>query len=494
MSDREENNERRIIEAPSSALQISDEREKSPILSEMASSLLVVAAESGLANLNPEELVRLGKKLLHKDGSGNTVSNIKAFGFFHQAARTGHPEAEWLVYCCIREGDGVQFDYPTSIEWLKKAAVSGSSQAQFRLTIYYLLGEESPPDFEKAKLFLHQSADQGNLDALALKGHWGIDMCYDQLSLRSLFFYNFHDVSITQNEKEYFQSLAMSGDPQGQYTLSLIYRLSRHEKSHYEELAEHWAHKSAKNGFSKGCIECREIEKYLDACLTEDPEGMALYGNELQKGKVREELKPQCIYWFKKSAELNFPNGIYYLARSFKDGICVERNESKAIALLEKLVDIGHAHGTELYLSLVGRLNSEDNLIFKNQLLIEEAANKGHVGAISLMIYITGFNTSYLENKKIKADDKASVFYSWVKKGKQVGNLEGLLKAAYCLNGQGKYIKSAYLYTRLYKVLNSNKPHNWYLTFIKALEKKISPKEITRLNILADKEINDYGI
>jgi TPR repeat protein len=494
MSDQEENTERRIVEVPSSVLLIREEREKSPILSEMVSAALVVAAETGLANLSAEELIRIGKTFYLKDGPGATDANIKAFSFFYKASQKGSSEADWFVYCCIRSGDGIQFDYPTSIEWLKKSAAGGNPDAQFRLSIYYLLGEEAPPDFESAKSLLYQSAEQENLNALFLKGHWGIEMCYDQLSLRSFFFYSFHDVSLNKNEKEYFGSLAMQGDPQAQYTLSLAYRLSRFEQIHYYELAEQWAYRSAENGCLKGKIECRDTERYLDACLAGDPEGMALYGKELQDGKVNEDLKQQCIYWFKKSAELEFPTGIFFLAKSYLDGNCIEKDERKAISLLKYLASIGHSNGTELYLSKTGKLYSDENSIFLNHLLIEEIAKKGHAGAISLMIFISGFNASFSENKKLNDKDRASNFYYWIKKGYESGNVDGLLKAAYCLYGQGKYLKTAYLYITFYYILNKKSLHCWYLEFKNTLVNKIPIEEIIRLEDLAKKELKAYDV
>jgi hypothetical protein len=46
MSNQEENTERRIVEVPSSALLIREEREKSPILSEIVSTALSIANNS----------------------------------------------------------------------------------------------------------------------------------------------------------------------------------------------------------------------------------------------------------------------------------------------------------------------------------------------------------------------------------------------------------------------------------------------------------------
>jgi len=229
MSDQEENTERRIVEVPSSALLIREEREKSPILSEMVSAALVVAAETGLANLSAEELIRIGKTFYLKDGPGATDANIKAFSFFYQAAQQEHPEAEYLVYSCISNGDGVSFDYPISIQWLRKAAYNGSLEAVYKYAIYHILGGLGVPNWKEGISLLEFAANhnhppsQNALGVIYVSTNIRGFESEIRLTFKRDYGRNLVDVPYSKSEIDYFIQNAKSDPKDGGWFLGKLY-------------------------------------------------------------------------------------------------------------------------------------------------------------------------------------------------------------------------------------------------------------------------------
>lgn len=228
MSDQEDNTERRIVEVPSSALLIREEREKSLILSEMVSAALVVAAETGLANLAAEELIRIGKTFYLKDGPGATEANIKAFSFFYQAAQKGSPEADWLVYTCIIEGAGVSFNYKIAIEWLKKACTGGHPKAQYREALAHFYGEYGKIDFDRSIELLESASANGNTDAMTALGALYLKLAEKSISNSHCLFYDrdnhlpLANIAVSENEIRYFEELSNGGDYTAKFNLARI--------------------------------------------------------------------------------------------------------------------------------------------------------------------------------------------------------------------------------------------------------------------------------
>ena len=339
MSDQEKNTERRIIEIPSSALLIRDERDRSPILSEMVSSMLVVAAEGGLANLSPDELVRLGKKLLHKDGPGNTASNIKAFGFFYQAAQTEHPEAEWLVYCCIREGDGVAHDYETMIQWLKKACQSGWHEAEYREAIAHFFGEYGKPNLDKTVNLLEASSKKGNLDALAALGIIRIKLHYNSTKgtynilskrVRNRLLAN---IIISENEVAYFKNEVLKNNVEAKFALARIYdeRLnfsSDEEKNVYKNKSLNLLIESASAGFIAAClIYFQKIERPYQE---QPPNNLFEILKEITITGTNEEIIDAC----------------YILELAYRRGeFALEVKESESLKYTQRLATLGDING-----------------------------------------------------------------------------------------------------------------------------------------------------
>jgi TPR repeat protein len=104
MSDQTDNTERRIIEAESSSLLIRDEREKSPIISEIVTSALTIAQGSEILLNDAESIFQKAKKLYNSAGSKQNASRREAFALFQEASLKDHAEARYFIGCFYNYG------------------------------------------------------------------------------------------------------------------------------------------------------------------------------------------------------------------------------------------------------------------------------------------------------------------------------------------------------------------------------------------------------
>lgn len=63
------------------------------------------------------------------------------------------------------DGDGVKQNQMKAVEWYKKSAEQGCSQAQDILGLKYLVGDYVPQNKDKAYSWLQKAVEQGNPDA-----------------------------------------------------------------------------------------------------------------------------------------------------------------------------------------------------------------------------------------------------------------------------------------------------------------------------------------
>lgn len=169
------------------------------ILGEMVENLLVLARAAVPAQPDLDALVREGNRLhwlrMSKVFSGvfhsvfsevfqaeetnpendKMAEGIRVFQLYHQAATAGHPEGQFGVSICYRDGEGVQKDEQAELEWLRKSAESGYGPAQFHLGDRYTEGLGVPQSYIEAAMWYRKAADQ-KISKAKLK----LSRCYDQ--------------------------------------------------------------------------------------------------------------------------------------------------------------------------------------------------------------------------------------------------------------------------------------------------------------------------
>lgn len=62
----------------------------------------------------------------------------------------GHPDAQFCLGMCYRDGEGVLQDYSEAAEWFSKAVNQGHSGAMINLGLMYLNGLGVPQNYPKA--------------------------------------------------------------------------------------------------------------------------------------------------------------------------------------------------------------------------------------------------------------------------------------------------------------------------------------------------------
>ena len=134
--------------------------------------------------------------------------------------------------------------------------------------------------------------------------------------------------------------------------------------------------------------------------------GVAVFDNNSNLGKeylrkAWESLKKKDKYnaykWVKKSAELNYPDGLFGMGKAYQTGeLSVEKNKKKALKWYLKAAKLGHTESQ----NMVGQLSDDGAESEKWHL---KAADKGHVGSQANLgyMYAKGTGSSIWGNKKL---------------------------------------------------------------------------------------------
>ena len=106
-----------------------------------------------------EEVVKVkGNENLLRGKAAYTVKDYKTAAMnFAIAAHEGDAEAQYMLFGCFDEGNGVEPDKDEGLKWLRKSSDQGYAKAQMTLATYYEFREK---DAKKAES-LYQSAVSG---------------------------------------------------------------------------------------------------------------------------------------------------------------------------------------------------------------------------------------------------------------------------------------------------------------------------------------------
>jgi uncharacterized protein len=69
-----------------------------------------------------------------------------ALDWFRKAALKGNTEAQFNLGAMCYFGHGVAQNYPDALDWFRKAAFKGHAKAQFNLGVMYDVGQGVPQD------------------------------------------------------------------------------------------------------------------------------------------------------------------------------------------------------------------------------------------------------------------------------------------------------------------------------------------------------------
>ncbi|KAG0365196.1 hypothetical protein BGX24_004237 [Mortierella sp. AD032] len=102
---------------------------------------------------------------IYRDGEGVDQDYQTAMDWYLKAADQGHHDAQYNIGVLYDYGRGVPRDYTQAMAWYLKAANQGNADAQNSLGSLYKKGQGAPQDYSQAAGWYLKAADQGNANA-----------------------------------------------------------------------------------------------------------------------------------------------------------------------------------------------------------------------------------------------------------------------------------------------------------------------------------------
>jgi TPR repeat protein len=96
-----------------------------------------------------------------------------AVSWFERAADLGDADAQYILGCAYRDGDGIEQDHAESLRRFRKAAEQGYAAAQCAIGGAYYNGHGVPVDFKRAAHYFRLGAQAGHAGSMRILG-----VCY----------------------------------------------------------------------------------------------------------------------------------------------------------------------------------------------------------------------------------------------------------------------------------------------------------------------------
>ena len=126
-------------------------------VSETSLDLFRKLAERG----DPKAMFNMGNYCLNVDENYH-----EAMEWFRKAAELGHTDAQTQLGLGFLLGPDAERNYPEGVKWLRKAADIGDADAQLSLAVCYFEGIGVEQDIPEGIKWLQKSATQGQQDAI----------------------------------------------------------------------------------------------------------------------------------------------------------------------------------------------------------------------------------------------------------------------------------------------------------------------------------------
>jgi histone arginine demethylase JMJD6 len=99
------------------------------------------------------------------EGPGEICNWDQRIAWLRKAAATGRTDAQYNLGVCFHSGQGVEQDSKQAAAWYRQAAAQGEVNAQYGLALMYRTGQGVRPDLEQAAVLFQKAADQGSAEA-----------------------------------------------------------------------------------------------------------------------------------------------------------------------------------------------------------------------------------------------------------------------------------------------------------------------------------------
>ncbi len=259
----------------------------------------------------------------------------QAVAWLHKAAAQGHAQAQCALAEMQYQGVGVEQDRLSALAWYARAAAQGDAQAQFRLGSLFKNQAES-----LAHVALAQAAAGGQADAQFAMGER-----YRQ------------GTGVAQNWFEacrWYQMAAEQGNAQAQCALAGCYAQGKGVR---QDLAHAfaWYEKAAAQGLPQAQWNLGELyatglpgvgadaKKATALCKRAANAGFVPAQATLGALFARAKKHDRAVHWWTLAAEQGDLEALFNVGQSYRLGLGVEKDASKAFAMLLKAAQGGLA-------------------------------------------------------------------------------------------------------------------------------------------------------
>ena len=255
---------------------------------------------------------------------------MQSLSLLLEKASQGDSNSQLELGLIYEQGQNTPQNYAEAAKWYEKASDQGNAVAQYHLGMLYLYGNGVSQNYNDAAKYLIRSANQENADA-----QYYLGMMYDK------------GCCGFQNKDEAIKWYVKSAK-QGNMKAKAILNSIAEEKKIAEQIA----------------LEKKSKETNITTIKEKTPE------EEYKEGIAALNEKPKkyntALKCFKKAAESNHAEAIYYLGLMYERGWGVYQNDQEAVKWYAKAIDLGFLDAHHALIQLKNKISSEKLYISKH--------------------------------------------------------------------------------------------------------------------------------
>ncbi len=301
---------------------------------------------------------------------GNAMPHdpTEALKWYKRAANHGNIEAQTAVGYMYQNGANGPPDLRSAIEWYKKADNNGSDSAPYYLASLYLNGVDGTPvNYKLGLQYLRKSADRGNSDAMQNIGKMyklgagvGQDLAqafqwYHKSALKgndkALFEVAVFYLDGIGTERNYVEAMkwlrlsAKAGNATAEAHIGFLYENGLGVSRNYDEAIE-WYTKSAAHGSSSGLGNLAKMHYEGLGVPKNEEKALGLFVDAAEKGDPMAKNSLGIIYmngvaggrpdygrartWFMKAVDDKIPAAMYHVGLMNERGLGQQRDLEQA--------------------------------------------------------------------------------------------------------------------------------------------------------------------
>ncbi len=345
---------------------------------------------------DPQSLTVVGMSLI--SGTNEQQNIEKGASYLKQASDKGYYPAQYALASLYLEGHPVLTDKFTAIEYLRKAAVGGSTDAQIKLA--KILAEFAVPQYDKVAFYWMSQASSKNMDAQYQLGCYyidgiGTDIDYDralqiftqlatqnhheaELKLGQMYYYGHGVDKDSVAAKKWFLRSARSGLPDAKNWVAILFRdgIEDIENTQTKDEFSEWIRYEADNGQPQAIYMKGMNHLYGRHNFAQNVEyGLELIEQAANTGFVQAQRELGMIYeqglfglssidkaypWYLKASQNGDGYAQYRLAHMFYMGDGVPKNDIQSYAWANLAVLSGREEASALRDEISQSLKSSD--------------------------------------------------------------------------------------------------------------------------------------